>query len=206
MAAPSQPDRPRLRKLDRTRLRLVEATRQLLQASGGFTAERVAREAGASPATFYNHFPSKSDALAAVFQVAMDDLVEVVGARLQIEHLLERGLEGFAADWVHACCDFLRANSQVFSAARVQFPGSPALREVYRSREAAALDRFRRFVQLGQAARAIREGDANAIAEAMMVTAEGWNNPAVLRLDEASPLHQELSRMVVRMLAPEDPR
>ena len=62
-------DRP-LRKTERTRLRLVDAVRAEIEATGGFTAEHVARRAETSPATFYNHFESKDDLIVAVKKTA----------------------------------------------------------------------------------------------------------------------------------------
>jgi hypothetical protein len=44
------------------------------------------------------------------------------------------------------------------------------------------------------------------MGQAMMVTAQGWNNPAVLRMKEGDALHGELVRTVVRMLGTEEAR
>ena len=129
-------------------------------------------------------------------------LVAFVREQLQIERVLEFGLEAFASQWVLACCGFFRQNSMVFGAAQMQFPLSKAVRQVYREHERAAAARFVRFVRLGQAAQVIRSGDADAMGQGMMVTAEGWNNPAVLRMKEGDALHRELARTVVRMLEP----
>jgi AcrR family transcriptional regulator len=190
-------------KTDRTRLRLVAAVRSEFEASGGFTADLVVRRAGSSPATFYNHFASKEDALIAAYSAAMDDLVEFVTRQLQIERILDAGLERFASNWVLQCVAFFRDNSVVFRAAQMQAPLSETLREVYRAHERAALEIYERFVRLGQRAQMIRPGDTSAIAYVMMITSEGYNNPAILRMDAGDALHRELSRAVVRMLEPE---
>ena len=205
MPAVSQKPSPgRGKKIDRTRLRLVEAARDEMAESGHFTADLVARRAGSSPATFYNHFASKDEAFVAVFSAVMDDLVAFVGAHLRIERLLDVGLARFASEWVLACRDFFVANNLVFSAAQMQFPVSKAVRDVYREREEASFEHFRRFVELGQRASVLRAGDAASIGRALMVTAEGWNNPAVLRLEPDDALHGELARVVVAMLGQED--
>ena len=104
-----------LRKTERTRLRLVEAVRHEIEDAGAFTAEQAARRAGASPATFYNHFGSKEDALAAAFAALMDDLVGHVETQLRVERLLELGLEAFAREWVWATARFFRTNSKTFA-------------------------------------------------------------------------------------------
>ncbi len=191
-----------LRKTDRTRIQLVSAIRESVQATGRFTADAVARSAGSSPATFYNHFASKDDALGAAFEATMDDLVAFVEERLRIERVLDLGLPAFAADWVAACAGFFRENSRVLGAAQTQLPASKALRDIYRAREAAAFERFERFIGLGQSARAIREGDTAALAHVLLVTSEGYNNPSILRMQEGDALHTELARSVVAMLAP----
>jgi AcrR family transcriptional regulator len=190
-------------KTDRTRLRLVAAIREEFAASGAFTADLVARRAGSSQATFYNHFASKEEALNAAFSAAMNDLVDMVTGQLQIERVLDAGLDRFASEWVLACVEFFRANSLVFSAAQMQFPRSTKLREIYRDREQAACERYERFVRLGQAARTIRTGDTSAIANVMMIASQGYNNAAILRMRSGDGLHIELTRMVVKMLEPE---
>jgi AcrR family transcriptional regulator len=190
------------RKTDRTRLSLVSAVRESVEATGGFTADRVARRAGSSPATFYNHFASKQDALRAAFEAVMDDLVRFVDAQLRIERVLESGLPSFANSWVAACATFFRANSRVFSAAQIQLPTSKALRDVYRVRESAAFETFERFIRLGQTAQVFRGGDPAAIAQAMMVTSEGYNNSGILRMQNDDALHRELTYAVTRMLEP----
>ena len=66
---------------------------------------------------------------------------------------------------------------------------------------AAAFERYLRFVRLGQAARMLREGDVEPIARAMMIASEGWNHPAVLKMERGDGLHRELAAGVVRTLA-----
>ena len=205
MLSASQPQDPAsLPKVERTRLRLVRAVREEIEATGGFTAEVAARRAGTSAATFYNHLPSKHEALHAVYVELMDELVESVAAMLRIERVLEVGLEAFVAEWVQGVARFFRRNARVFSAAQVALPDSKAMRDVFRSREARALEIYERFVRLGQAARVLREGDVAAMAQVMMVTSEGWLHPSVQALEAGDALHAELTGSVVRMLAPDE--
>jgi AcrR family transcriptional regulator len=204
-SSPVAPAPRGLKKTARTRLRLVEAVRAEIEHAGGFTAEQVARRAETSPATFYNHFPSKDEALAAGFAAVMDDLVAHVETHLHIERLLDAGLDRFAADWVLACVDFFRANSATLRAAQARMSASDELRRSFRAHEAAALALYVRFVELGQRARTVRAGDAEAIARALMIQNEGWNHPAVLKLTPGDPLHRELARGVVRHLESDAP-
>lgn len=194
-------ERP-LRKTERTRLRLVDAVRAEIESTGGFTAELVARRAETSPATFYNHFANKDEALAASFTAVMRDLVTHVETHLRIDRLLEVGLETFARDWLMACIAFFRANSSTLDSAQAQVPASDELRHIFRDHEAAALAHYVRFVELAQKASVVREGDAAAIAHALMIQNEGWNHPAVLRPGVDEGLLAELASQVVRHLAP----
>jgi AcrR family transcriptional regulator len=193
---------PVLRKTERTRLRLVEAVRCELEEAGAFTAEQAARRAGSSPATFYNHFGSKDDALCAAFAALMDDLVAHVDTHLRVDRLLELGLERFARAWVIETAGFFRANSRTFAAAQMQMPASKGLRDIFRDGEAAALVSYERFIRLGQAARALRAGAPGPIALAFMIGNQGWNHPRVLRMQAGDALHCELAQAVVRQLGP----
>ena len=193
-----------LPKAERTRLRLVQAVRDEIGSTGAFTADLAARRAGSSTATFYNHFPSKEVALQAVYVELMEELVESVERMLRIERVLEVGLDAFVGEWVLGVASFFRRNARVFSAAQVALPDSKAMREIFRDREAAALEVYARFVRLGQAARVLREGDVAAMAQVMMVTSEGWLHPSVQTIEAGDAFHTELTGSVVRMLAPNE--
>ncbi len=191
-----------LGKAERTRLRLISAVREALERQGGFTAESVARQAGSSTATFYNHFPSKEAALLAAFSTTMDELVGLLAEELRIERVLDLGLQGFAHGWVRRAAEFFRENAGVFRSAQVALPQSRQMRDVFRSHEEAALIRYERFVQLGQAARVIRPDERSALAQALMIVSEGWNHPRVFNMEEGGTLHGALAAVVVRMLDP----
>ncbi len=193
-----------LPKAERTRLRLVQAVRDEIGSTGAFTADLAARRAGSATATFYNHFPSKEVALQAVYVELMEELVESVERMLRIERVLEVGLDAFVGEWVLGVASFFRRNARVFSAAQVALPDSKAMREIFRDREAAALEVYARFVRLGQAARVLRDGDVNAMAQVMMVTSEGWLHPSVQTIAAGDAFHTELTGSVVRMLAPNE--
>jgi AcrR family transcriptional regulator len=200
--APVPAEPQRLSKVERTRLRLVETVRAEIERGGGFTAEQVARRAETSPATFYNHFAGKDDALAAAFDGVMRDLVAHVETHLRIDRLLDLGIEAFARDWVLACVRFFRANCMTLRAAQAQVPVHEEMRRIFLSHESATLAIYQRFIELGQKARAVRSGDAHAMASALMIQNQGWNHPPVLRLEPGDALHEELAGSVVRHLSP----
>lgn len=184
-------------KRGRTRLALVDAVRKLIETAGDFTANQIAKQAGSSPATFYNHFESKEDAFDQAFAMLMDELVELVEDGLDIETVLEIGLEEFAAQWVLGCVQFFRENQVLFRSALARLPASAALEAAYHQSEQRAIGHCARFIRLGQAAKLMRDGDAEQMAQAMMVTAEGYINPAILRINASDALHRELTRSVL---------
>jgi len=185
-----------LGKAERTRLRLVDAVRRTIAAEGTITAGSVARRADTSPATFYNHFSSHDEAVVEAFSAAMRDLVDFVEAELDVASLLDLGLDAFIEGWTWRSLELFRANSAVFDMATAAAHRSPAIRDVYRRREAEALEHYERFVRLGQRAGLFRDGDGAAMAEALMLLSQSWNHPRLLRCEQGSALHRELVHLV----------
>ncbi|MGH0029810.1 MAG: TetR/AcrR family transcriptional regulator [Myxococcota bacterium] len=189
-------------KSERTRARLAAATREEIAAAGSFTAERVAVRAEVSAGTFYAHFPTKNDALAAAFSRVLDDLVDYVDAEVTVERLLEDGLEACCRRWAGGMAGFFAQNSLVFRAAQAAMSGSAALRETYRQHESAAFERYRRFLSLGQNAGAVRRGDVEVLVRALMVLTQAFHNPLLFGSDEDDPVFDELARALHACLAP----
>lgn len=189
-------------KAARTRLRLVESVREEIEAEGNFSPDSVARRAASSPATFYNHFASKDEAVLAAFEAVMGELVEFVQQGLDVARALDEGLEAFLHDWTWTCIGFFRANNLLFSAARSRMSSRDDFRVVYLAREAEALEAYTRFVRLGQRAGLIREAEPEALAEVFLLTSEGWGHPRLRRATRGDALHEELVRSLHAMLAP----
>lgn len=187
-------------KSARTRLRLVDAVRREIEDAGAVNAGAVARRAESSPATFYNHFSSKDEAVLAAFDATMEDLVAVVREGLDVSRALEMGLEAFLRAWTWSCIEFFRANSLVFGAARALSPASREMRRVFEAREAESLELYVRFVRLGQHAQMIAGDEPEVLGELFMLSCQGWNHPRFLRIERGGALHEELSRSVHAML------
>ncbi len=185
----------------RTRLRLVEAVRSTIEDEGAVSAGEVARRAGTSSATFYNYFETHDVAVAGAFDAAMVDLVAFVEHELDVAELLDAELTPFLEGWTWRAFGFFRENSVVFDLARSLHLRSPEIRTIYRDREAEALAHYTRFVRLGQRASVIRNGDTDAMAEAMMLTSQGWNHPRVLSCERNGALHREIVHAMAAHLA-----
>lgn len=115
--APAAPSSTHRRKSARTRAALAAATWPSLAATATFTAEQVAARAGTAPATFFAHFPTKDQALVAALALTLDELVARTNAGLQVEALLDDGLERTCARLVAELVALFRRCALVFRAA-----------------------------------------------------------------------------------------
>ena len=193
-----------LSKLERTRQQLVYAIRGEIREAGNFTAEQVAQRASTSPATFYNHFSTKDEALMAAYEALMQDLAALVSEQCRIEKLLDEGLEAFTSNWLMHSSVFFAQNAALFRLSQPAIQHSKALRNVFRQYEESAIQAYQRFIELGQAARVIRPGDALAMAQVLAVITEGWYHPLIQKLEQGSPLHLEMTAALTRLLAPDE--
>ncbi len=190
-------------KLERTRHKLVAGIRAQVSASGNFTAEQVAERAGTSPATFYNHFATKDEALVAAYRALMADLADNVAQHCRVERLLDEGLDDFFGHWLLDSAGFFADNAALFRLAQAALERSRELRELFRHYEDSIIQTFRRFIELGQAAKVIRAGDSLAMAQMLAVMSEGWYHPLIQKLEPGSPLHREMAGSLARALRPE---
>ena len=190
-------------KIERTRQKLVNAVRDEVNSSGDFNAELIAHRASISPATFYNHFATKDQALLAAYENVMDSLVDLVASRCRIEKLLDEGMHNFMENWVLSTAAFFSENVALFRLAQAAFGRSKDMRTLFREHEAAVMEHYRRFIELGQAAKAIRDGDQQSMAQMLTIFAESWHHSLVQNLKPGDALHEELTQSLVRMLTPQ---
>jgi len=190
-------------KFKRTRAKLVTAIRNEIHESGDFNADLVAKRSGSSPANFYNHFASKDTALIAAYDLMMSDLVALVADQCTIERLLDEGMQPFMAAWMLRTAQFFAENAALFRLTQSAFGRSKTLRDLFRKHEQAVTQCYRRFIELGQAAKQIRGGDPITLAQMLTVFSESWHHSLVQKLEADGPLHDELTQVLVRMLSPD---
>ncbi|RMH86187.1 MAG: TetR/AcrR family transcriptional regulator [Actinomyces sp.] len=171
---------PVVGKSARTRARLVAATRAAIRARGTFTAADVAARAEVVPATFYAHFASRGDALAAAFAATLDEVVDLVGAHLDPARLdparPDRGAPAVLAAFVDALVDFFAREARVFRAALGDLATNPGVRATYRAHEESAMAHLVPFVA---AVRGTGPDDPAVVpvARALLVAGQGLDNP-----------------------------
>jgi AcrR family transcriptional regulator len=186
----------------RTRAALVRSTHAYLARTSELQPEEVAKEAGVSTATFYAHFASKDEAIAAALDVALGEVSRQGRAPLTIEHLLDHGLEETVRAAVTAGIEAFREHHRVFRLALSRLPHARSIREVYRHHEREMADELRRFLQLSMAAHQVRVGDLDAMTATLLVFLQGLNNPLLRGRDDPAVL-DELTRQVTGWLTPE---
>lgn len=199
--ARSSLDPPAGGKARRTYDALVTATRDTVAATGTFSAETVAERAGMATATFYAYFSSKDDALAAAFDQVLHENNERLADALSIEALLDRGLEPLLENLAVVAIHAFKDNALMFRLALSRLSEHRTIRDAYRRRERDALEVIERFVQLGTAAGRLRAGDQQAMATALLVLLQGFNNPILLHRDDRDPVVRELVVVLEHLLA-----
>ena len=193
--------RPTKGKAQRTFDRLARATLEEINKKGSFTADEVAARGNSSPATFFTYFPTKEDAVAAAFSIALDELVDVTESGLRIEQLLDEGLETVCTDFTSSCIGYFREHALIFRLALTRLPTNKTIRNGFRDRQARALEHYRRFIDLGQKSGLVRAGDTGVMADVLLVMTQGLNNPALIARREAA-VEAELAQTLHRHLAP----
>ncbi len=187
----------------RTRAALIDAVREQIRSSGSFDADSVASLAQCSAATFYSHFGTKDDALAAAFRLVLHDLVGQSAELLTVDRVQEFGLDRTLVDLVEQQADFFRAETLLFRAALSRIPHHRGLRDAYRDAEATDLSRLGELIAEGQSAGLVRQGPVDVMASTVLVLAQGVNNPRALRHD-AADIRTEIAHALTSVLQPID--
>lgn len=187
----------------RTRARLAGASRDALAAGGTLDAEAVAGAAGVSTATFYAHFGTHDEAVAAALDLTLARIVGVAERRFHIEALLEEGLETVIRRVVHESYAVFRAESGVLRAALARASIREPLREVYRSHESRSLAHLSRHIRLGQKAGLLRKGPPEGRAVSMLVLIQSLHNPLLTKRRLDPGVAKDMERSLLAVLGPE---
>ena len=177
----------------RTRVALVAAVHDELRASGTCTAERVAAAAGCSVATYYAHFPTKDDAVAEAFGLALDALDDLGRRVFRRDELLAAGPVAVATRVERELVRYFKAESLVFRAALARLPEHRGIRERYRHTERTAIAHLHDVLGPGP--------DVDGRAEAALIVSQGVNNPRLLRTPANDPVHSRVAAALAAALA-----
>lgn len=172
-----------------------------MRRSGSLSPEAVAAEAGVAPATFYLHFASKDEALAAAFDEVLEGLHTTTAAALTLEHLLEEGLEKVVRRLVRGIVKGFRRDAGVVRLAISRLPESETVRSVYRHWTDATLELLTGFVRSGARAGRIDGTDPQTTAAALLISLQGFQNPELLQPGTSAVLDR-LTTMILALLRP----
>lgn len=196
------PPPPTTRKARATYETIIASTREVLRTMGTLSPESIAEHAGVSPATFYTYFSSKDGVLAAAFDATLAAMTFDLDEVLSIEGLLDNGLEPTVHALVRRIVRGFSRDARIFRLAISRLPESEPIQQVYREHEENILAFLERFIRLGASAGHVRSGPSDAIAAALLVSIQGYQNPIILR-SGSGPVTDELAGMLVSLLRPE---
>ncbi|WP_079031938.1 TetR/AcrR family transcriptional regulator [Streptomyces specialis] len=144
MAPPTDPSRPLRGDARRNRERLLDAARALFAERGVDVAmAEIARRAGVSNGTLYNHFPTRQDLIEAVFLDRLEKNVELA----EQARAADDPWQGFA-DYVTGICE-LQAADRGYNEVVTRGMTSPAARRLQATATAALADVFARAQRAG---------------------------------------------------------
>ena len=119
---------PATERSRRTRSDLAGATHEQLARHGILNVDAIAEAAGVSAATFYAHFATHDDAIAAALDISLTAVVGVAERLFHIEALIENGLSAVLDQLVSEMHDVFRTESLVMRAAMTRPTGKPPRR------------------------------------------------------------------------------
>ncbi len=174
-----------------TRGELARAAHDQIARDGALDAGAIATAAGVSTATFYVHFATHDDAIAAALDITLAAVVDVARRFIDIGALIERGVVPVMDDVVHDIHAIFRAESPVTRMAIARFAHHRGIRDVYLHHENAGLEHLTRQIDLAQRAGLLGAGDPAHRATCAIVLMEGINNPLLTRseLDPEVAVH-----------------
>ena len=184
----------------RTRAELARAAHQELARGAALNADAIAEAAGVSTATFYSHFATHDDAIAAALDISLTAVVGLVERVFHIEALIEEGLSKVLQELIGGMHGVFHKESLVMRAALARLSVHQPTRRIYRTHEARSLEHLTRQIELGQKAGILREGRADQRATTLLVLLQGLNNPILTKkridLEIASDLHRAMQALL----------
>jgi AcrR family transcriptional regulator len=187
-----------------TRSELARAAHDQIARTGTLNASAIADDAGVSTATFYVHFATHDDAIAAALDITLAAIVDVARRHINIETLLERGVKGVIDDVVHEIHSIFRAESQVTRMAIGRFAHHPGIYDVYRHHEKAGFEHLTRQIELAQRAGLLDAGTPTHRATCALVLMQGINNPLLTKSSLDPEVAMHLRQAIVAALGVPD--
>jgi AcrR family transcriptional regulator len=187
----------------RTRGDLARAAHDDIARRGSLDASAIADAAGVSTATFYAHFATHDDAIAAALDISLAAVVGVAERCFRIEALIETGLSAVVERLVSETHAVFRTESLVMRTALARLSFHQGTRDVYRHHEGRSLEHLTRQIALGQKAHLLRSGPADQRAISLLVLMQGLHNTLLVKKRIEPVIAGDLHRAIHALLSPE---
>lgn len=193
---------PATKRSQRTRSELACATHAEVADSGTVNVEAIASAANVSTATFYAHFSTHDDALAAALDISLTNIVGVVEQHFDIAPMIEDGLQTVVRRLVRLHHRAFRSENLVLRAALARVSQHRLTRDTYREHELRSHRHLVRHIELGQKAGLLRAGSPDRRATSMMVLLQSLQNPLVTKRQRLDRLiADDLGRAILSLLS-----
>jgi len=193
---------PATARSKRTRANLATAAHAELAKTASLSADAIAERADVSTATFYSHFATHDDAIAAALDISLTAVVGVAEELFHIEALIDNTLAGVIDELIRGMHNVFRNESLVLRAALARLPHHKGIRQIYRTHEIRSLEHLTRQSELGQKAGLLRQGHYERQATSVLVLLQGLHNPLLTKKQIDAEVVADLQRALFAVLDP----
>lgn len=186
----------------RTRSALAQAVHQQLSNDGLLDVRSATAAAGVSEATFYAHFASHDNAIAAALDLALVQIVGVAELHFGVDEIRRIGLEAHVGQLVIKSHAVFAAEGSVLRTSLARLSHHREIGEVYLRHEIRSHEHICAEIELAQAEGLITHGRPEPRATALLVLLQGINNPLLTRRELDHVVAERLVRSIVALLEP----
>ena len=193
---------PATKRSKQTRADLAQAAHDEIARTGEVDSEAIAKAAGVSVATFYSHFASHDDAIAAALDVSLIEIVGVAEDEFLAESIASDGLDSVLTRLIAEMHRVFRKESLVLRAAQARLLAHAPSRHMFRSHETRSITHLTTQIQLGQESGHLGDGPADKRAMSFLVLLQGIHNPVIMKNRIDPVLADDLHRAMFAVVGP----
>ena len=193
---------PATKRSRQTRTDLARAAHDEVARNGKVDSDAIAEAAGVSVATFYSHFASHDDALAAALDLSLTEIVGVAENEFLAESVASDGLDAVLTRVIDQMHRAFRKESLVLRAAQARLLAHAPSRHMFRSHETRSIEHLTTQIQLGQESGHLGDGPADKRAVSLLVLLQGLHNPVIMKKSIDPVLADDLHRAMFAVVAP----
>ena len=193
---------PATKRSKQTRADLARAAHEEIARNGKVDSDAIAKAAGVSVATFYSHFASHDDAIAAALDLSLGEIVGVAEDVFLAELFASDGLDAVLVKLIAEMHRVFRKESLVLRAAQARLLAHAPSRHIFRSHEIRSIEHLTAQIQLGQESGQLGDGPADKRAMSLLVLLQGLHNPVIMKKRIDPVLTDDLHRAMFAVVGP----